>query len=337
LCTSWDDTALRMFSKKFKESNDPRTATLRQRSLQARGRHALRANREPSHRHKPHMAPTLVIIAQTAGLFVNGTAWADDAVPTAIARDNGWLNPIVNSLDFVLGNIEGLYQSVGIPYAYGWSIISLTAFVKLVTLPLTKKQVESAMAVQQLKPRIDVIKERYGDDKDKIQKETSRLYEQAQVNPLAGCLPSLLQLPIFLGLYRSLSNVATSGTLDNEGFFWIPSLAGRIFPPVLLTAFWSSEHTISWHMVEDHRELRPSRVHIITKYRQKLHNFLHGPCGNQIIKAALHHVQDPCPLQHDLKVMGQHGWAPLGSLPLQMGPPRLVGRQQHHTWSCLFC
>jgi YidC/Oxa1 family membrane protein insertase len=153
-------------------------------------------------------------------------------VSAAVPRDNGWLSPIVNALDFVHGNIEGLFQSVSLPYAYGWSIVSLTAFVKLLTWSLTKKQVESAMAVQQLKPRIDVIKERYGEDKDKIQKETSRLYEQAQVNPLAGCLPSLLQLPIFLGLYRSLSNVATSGTLDNEGFYWIPSLAGVRFEPL---------------------------------------------------------------------------------------------------------
>lgn len=159
------------------------------------------------------------------------------ATETAAKPDNGLLTPIVDSLDYILGNIEIFYQGLGLPYAYGWSIISLTLFVKLLTLPLTKKQVESAMSVQALKPRIDVIKERYGEDKEKIQKETSRLYEQANVNPLAGCFPSLLQLPIYIGLFRSLNNVAMSGSLDNEGFLWIPSLAGTrsiVFWGVLL-------------------------------------------------------------------------------------------------------
>ncbi|KAF8070861.1 ALB3.1 [Scenedesmus sp. PABB004] len=82
------------------------------------------------------------------------------------------------------------------------------------------------MAVQSLKPRVEMIKARYGDDKAKIQRETNFLYEQAGVNPLAGCLPSLGTIPIFIGLYRSLTNVASEGLLDTQGFYWIPSLAG---------------------------------------------------------------------------------------------------------------
>jgi hypothetical protein len=168
-----------------------------------------------------------LVLPIAASLMLASPALADVSFANEAPQvDNGWLTPIVNGLDYVLGNIESVYLGLGLPYAYGWSIVSLTLFVKVLTLPLTKKQVESALSVQQLKPRIDIIKERYGDDKKKVQKETSRLYEQARVNPLAGCTPSLLQLPIFLGLYRSLNNVALSGTLDNEGFFWIPSLAG---------------------------------------------------------------------------------------------------------------
>eukprot|EP00892_Ulva_mutabilis_P003851 jgi/Ulvmu1/1838/UM119_0057.1 len=172
---------------------------------------------------RPARSITLLGSALISAAIVSGRAYAAEPVAKP---DNGWLSPIVDSLDSILGNIESFYQGLGLPYAYGWSIISLTLFVKVLTLPLTKKQVESAMSVQALKPRIDIIKERYGDDKEKIQKETSRLYEQANVNPLAGCLPSLLQLPIYIGLFRSLNNIAMSGSLDNEGFFWIPSLAG---------------------------------------------------------------------------------------------------------------
>lgn len=58
-----------------------------------------------------------------------------------------------------------------------------------------------------------------------FQIEVAKLYQEAKVNPLAGCLPTLITLPVWIGLYRALSNVADEGLLS-EGFFWIPSLAG---------------------------------------------------------------------------------------------------------------
>eukprot|EP00887_Chlorella_sp_A99_P007009 scaffold2.g7009.t1 len=141
-------------------------------------------------------------------------------------RDNGWLNPLVDTLEYVLGYIEGGLKKANVPYSYGWSIVALTALIKALTFPLTKIQIESSMSVQQLKPEIDAIKARYGDNKDAISRETNALYEKAGVNPLAGCLPSLATIPIFIGLYRSLSDFASSGDIATEGFYWIPSLAG---------------------------------------------------------------------------------------------------------------
>jgi len=126
----------------------------------------------------------------------------------------------------VLTTIEKQLIKLGIPNAYGWSIIALTLLVKLVTTPLTKKQVESSLAMQELKPKIQAIKDRYGGDKDRVQKETSFLYEEAGVDPLAGCGPTLFTIPIFWGLFRSLSTVSASGYLDSASFFWIPTLAG---------------------------------------------------------------------------------------------------------------
>lgn len=142
------------------------------------------------------------------------------------AQDNGWLTPLVTGLETVLRYLQAGFDKYSIPYSYGWSIVSLTAIVKLITFPLTKTQVESTMSMQNLKPQIDAIKEKYGEDKDAIQRETAALYEKAGVNPLAGCLPTLATIPIFIGLYRSLTSVASQGELDNQGFFWIPSLAG---------------------------------------------------------------------------------------------------------------
>jgi len=156
---------------------------------------------------------------------------ADAAVQQAAATADGqpkpgFLDPLVNGLEYILTNIQSFFDKYNVPYSYGWSIVALTALVKLAAFPLTKKQVESTMAVQRLKPQIDKIKELYGDNKDAVQREQNAMYEKAGVDPLAGCLPSLATIPIFIGLYRSLSKVAQDGTLEGQGFYWIPSLAG---------------------------------------------------------------------------------------------------------------
>lgn len=154
------------------------------------------------------------------------TAITVDAAADAPKRAGGWVAPLADTLEVVLKALQDGLDKLHVPYSYGYSIILLTLIVKIITYPLTKQQVESAMAVQALKPRVDLIKERFGDDKDKVQKETSVLYEQAGVNPLAGCLPTLATIPIFIALYSSLTNVANDGLLDTQGFYFIPSLAG---------------------------------------------------------------------------------------------------------------
>ncbi|KAM7259319.1 hypothetical protein ACFE04_015060 [Oxalis oulophora] len=119
---------------------------------------------------------------------------------------------------------DGL-SAVHVPYSYGFAIILLTVIVKVATLPLTKQQVESTLAMQSLQPKLKAIQKRYAGNQERIQLETSRLYKQAGVNPLAGCLPTLATIPVWIGLYQALSNVANEGLLT-EGFFWIPSLGG---------------------------------------------------------------------------------------------------------------
>ena len=153
-------------------------------------------------------------------------AAADPAVQEAAAKTSGLLGPLTDGLEAVLKTFQTGLDALHVPYSYGFSIILLTLLIKAATYPLTKQTVEANLRAQTLKPRIDLIKARYGDDKEKVQMETARLYEEAEVNPLAGCLPSLATIPVFLGLYRSLTNVASEGLLDTEGFFWIPSLAG---------------------------------------------------------------------------------------------------------------
>ncbi|MBA0881940.1 hypothetical protein Goshw_012385 [Gossypium schwendimanii] len=128
-------------------------------------------------------------------------------------------------MEFVLKVLKDGLSTLHVPYAYGFAIILLTVLVKVATFPLTKQQVESTLAMQNLQPKIKAIQQRYAGNQERIQLETSRLYKQAGVNPLAGCFPTLATIPVWIGLYQALSNVANEG-LFTEGFFWIPSLGG---------------------------------------------------------------------------------------------------------------
>ncbi|XP_054812177.1 inner membrane protein PPF-1, chloroplastic isoform X2 [Prosopis cineraria] len=152
-------------------------------------------------------------------------AAASTTTDVAVQKNAGWFSFISEAMEFVLKVLKDGLSAVHVPYAYGFAIILLTFIVKVATLPLTKQQVESTLAMQNLQPKIKAIQERYAGNQERIQLETSRLYKQAGVNPLAGCLPTLATIPVWIGLYQALSNVANEGLLT-EGFFWIPSLGG---------------------------------------------------------------------------------------------------------------
>nr|GMD20325.1 inner membrane protein PPF-1, chloroplastic [Ipomoea batatas] len=168
----------------------------------------------------------LYTIADAAVATDAATGGAASGDPAAVPQKNsGWFGFISDSMEFVLKILKSGLEAVHIPYSYGFAIILLTIIVKVATLPLTKQQVESTLAMQNLQPKIKAIQQRYAGNQERIQLETSRLYRQAGVNPLAGCFPTLATIPVWIGLYQALSNVANEGLLT-EGFFWIPSLGG---------------------------------------------------------------------------------------------------------------
>lgn len=141
------------------------------------------------------------------------------------------VTPIKESITFLSHAIA----SVGIPYPFGFGIILFTLIIKLITLPLNIQQMRAAKALQDLQPKLQELQKKYGKDREKLAQEQMKLYREANVNPLAGCLPSLIQLPIWIGLYQALFKMAQEGILA-EGFFFIPSLAkpvgmGWLWPP----------------------------------------------------------------------------------------------------------
>lgn len=120
--------------------------------------------------------------------------------------------------------LNGLLEGIGAPYSYGFAIILFTVVIKLLTLPLTLQQLRSSKAVQELQPELQKLRKKYAKDKEKLAQKQMELYREAGVNPLGGCLPMLVQLPIWIGLYQALYRLAQDGLLTG-GFLWIKDLA----------------------------------------------------------------------------------------------------------------
>ncbi len=130
--------------------------------------------------------------------------------------------PIEGILHFALDNLYVLTESFGYG-SFGLAIILLTIVIKVALYPLTVKQVKSMKAMQELSPKLKKIQEKYKDKPQEMQQKVAALYKDAGVNPLAGCLPLLIQMPILMGMYYALYNF-DYGTV-NPAFLWLPNLS----------------------------------------------------------------------------------------------------------------
>ncbi len=109
-----------------------------------------------------------------------------------------WLAPLTRFFHWMLTVLYSFVPN------FGLAIILLTVLVRVVTTPLTAKQMRSMERMRALAPKLQALKEKYGDDRQKQSEEMMRLYRQEGVNPLGGCFPMLLQLPVFIGLFYAL-------------------------------------------------------------------------------------------------------------------------------------
>lgn len=112
------------------------------------------------------------------------------------------INPITNLLIAIYNGLEYLH----VPYALGFSIILLTVLIRLLLWPFVAAQIKATTAMQRMAPHIAKIKEKHKNDKKKQQEETMKLYKEHGINPVGGCLPALVQIPIFIGLYQVLTH-----------------------------------------------------------------------------------------------------------------------------------
>lgn len=147
------------------------------------------------------------------------------------AIDYGWFSIVAIPMLYLLKFFYGICKSWGV------SILLLTLFIKLVMNPISKKSMKSMKAMQRLQPELKALQQKFKDDKSRLNQETMRLFQAHKVNPMSGCLPMLLQFPIYIALYRVLWN---SVELFHAPFLYYPDLAAPdpfYITPVLLGIF----------------------------------------------------------------------------------------------------
>lgn len=127
-------------------------------------------------------------------------------------------DPLFDLMGFVLTTFHGW----GAPW---WlSIVMLTVVVRTFLFPLTVRQVKSMRNMQELKPEMDKLREEHNDDPQRLQQEMMKLYSERGANPLGGCLPIFIQLPIFLVLYYTIMEFESLESFRTGGLFWFQDL-----------------------------------------------------------------------------------------------------------------
>jgi YidC/Oxa1 family membrane protein insertase len=176
----------------------------------------------------------------------------------------GW-QAYVGFLEHVLDFLATTLNSGGL------AVIAFTIIVKTLLLPLTVTSIRSSKAMQELQPKIKELQKKYGKDRARLSQETMRLYQMHRVNPMAGCLPMLIQIPIFFGVYRAIDNLShgrgfdgASGVWSNN-FLWLESLADA--DPIHVLPFLAA----IFQFVQT-KMMRPAGQGAITDPQQKMMN-----------------------------------------------------------------
>ncbi|MDP8996440.1 MAG: membrane protein insertase YidC [Pseudomonadota bacterium] len=148
--------------------------------------------------------------------------------------DWGWYSPLTKSMFYLLSFVKGIVGN------YGVAILIVTVLVKLAVFPLASRSYASMSKMKNLKPQMDALKLQYPDDKQKQQQAMMELYKTNKVNPMAGCLPVVVQIPVFFSLYKV---ILTTIDLRHSPFVgWIQDLSAPD-PTSLFNLF----GLISWH------------------------------------------------------------------------------------------
>jgi len=142
-----------------------------------------------------------------------------DPAPMSAAQvlNYGWFGFVARAMHYLLDT----FYTFGLPYFL--AIISLTVLVRGCMFPISRKQAISAARMKELQPKLTELKAKYADDREKLAKAQMELWRKHKINPIGGCLPLFLQMPIFIGLYTALNSAVD---LRLQKLLWINNLAG---------------------------------------------------------------------------------------------------------------
>ena len=127
-----------------------------------------------------------------------------------------WIEPLSRFMLLIFTLIHNMVPD------YGLVIVIFSLLIKIIFYPLMQKQLNSMQAMQAVQPQMAALKEKYGDDPARLNKEMIKLYQEHKINPLSGCLPLLIQMPIFIALYNVLR---TTIHIRDASFLWLPDLS----------------------------------------------------------------------------------------------------------------
>ncbi len=186
----------------------------------------LYTNKLPNDRYLVGMYSPLVNVADgghyefTSQLFVGPKLQKEMAAAAPgleLTVDYGWLTVIAKPIYWLLQQMHSLFHN------WGWAIIFLTILIKAAFFKLSEASYKSMANMRKLAPRLKALKDRYGDDKAKMNQATMEMYKKEKINPLGGCLPIMVQIPVFIALYWVLLE---SVELRQAPFiFWLDDLS----------------------------------------------------------------------------------------------------------------
>lgn len=197
--------------------------------------------------HGDAMSAVVSQFQHFSSIMLTDAAVAD---ATDAVQESGWwsnyLGLFKSFLSFIHATIDQPLRDQGITQTWGISIAIFTAVVRSVLIPISVQQTKSAEYTKALKPYMTEIKAKFKDNQEAQNRAISKLFEDAKQNPLSGCLLSIVQLPVLLGLYRGIRLLAMDGDLQ-EPFLWIPSLEGPVTAPKFQGMDWL---TTGWTTVD---------------------------------------------------------------------------------------
>jgi YidC/Oxa1 family membrane protein insertase len=142
---------------------------------------------------------------------------------TSEVMNYGWFTPISVLLNNVLNWLHDIaFSKTADKWSWGLSIIALTILIRIAIWPLHNKSTRTMKRMSKLQPLMKDLREKYKDNPNKLNQETMKLYKEYQINPMGGCLPMFLQIPIFFGYYRMLQYAVE---LRGQSFLWVDDLS----------------------------------------------------------------------------------------------------------------